>query len=110
MKMTRRCLLATLLLSLTALGQDAAMFRGNLAHTGVYKAEGVPKFSQIKWKFHTDGQVISSPAVANGIIFVGSTDGNLYAVDLESGYGSISRSETSEEAIALAIRMHFGSQ
>ena len=61
------------------------MFRGNLAHTGVYNAAGVPKFSQIKWKFHTDGQVISSPAVANGMVFVGSTDGNLYAVDLESG-------------------------
>ena len=61
------------------------MFRGNLARTGVYNAPGVPKFSQVKWKFHTDGQVISSPAVANGVAFVGSTDGNLYAVDLESG-------------------------
>jgi eukaryotic-like serine/threonine-protein kinase len=85
MKMVRHSLLATLLLTLLALGQDAAMFRGNLAHTGVYNAQGVPKFSQVKWKFHTDGQVISSPAVANGTIFVGSTDGNLYAVDLESG-------------------------
>ena len=35
-------LLAALLLSLTAFGQDAAMFRGNLAHTGVYKALGFP--------------------------------------------------------------------
>ena len=85
MKMACRSLLATLLLCLTAFGQDAAMFRGNLAHTGVYNAAGVPKFSQIKWKFHTDGQVISSPAIANGTVFVGSTDGNLYAVDLESG-------------------------
>ena len=85
MKMARRCLLAALLLSLTAFGQDAAMFRGNLAHTGVYNAAGVPKFNRIKWKFHTDGEVISSPAVADGTVFVGSTDGNLYAVDLESG-------------------------
>lgn len=77
MKMARRCLLATLLLNLTAFGQDAAMFRGNLAHTGVYNATGVPKFSQVKWKFHTDGRVMSSPAVANGMAFVGSTDGNL---------------------------------
>jgi outer membrane protein assembly factor BamB len=85
MKMVRRSLLATLLLSLAAFAQDAATFRGNLAHTGVYNATGVPKFSQVKWKFHTDGQVISSPAVANGMAFVGSTDGNLYAIDLESG-------------------------
>jgi len=61
------------------------MFRGDLAHTGVYKGQGIPKFSQVKWKFHTDGQVISSPAVADGTVFVGSTDGNLYAVDLASG-------------------------
>jgi eukaryotic-like serine/threonine-protein kinase len=87
MKMARLSLLAALFISisLTAFGRDAAMFRGDLAHTGVYNAVGVPKFSQIKWKFHTDGQVISSPAVAGGMIFVGSTDGNLYAVDLESG-------------------------
>ena len=83
MKMACRWLFLALLLSLTAFGQDAAMFRGNLAHTGVYNAAGVPKFSQIKWKFHTDGQVISSPAVANGMAYVGSTDGNLYAVDLD---------------------------
>ena len=62
MKMAPRSLLATFFISisLTAFGQDAAMFRGNLAHTGVYNAVGAPKFSQIKWKFHTDGQVISS--------------------------------------------------
>ena len=80
-----RCFLLAALLGLTALAQDAAMFRGNLAHTGVYAATGVPRFSRVKWKFHTDGQVISSPAVANGMVFFGSTDGNLYAVDLESG-------------------------
>src|ERR1700741_538925 len=85
MTMGRRLVLATLFLSLTVFCQDAAMFRGNLAHTGIYNAQGVPKFSQVKWKFHTAGAVISSPAVANGAIFIGSTDGNLYAIDLESG-------------------------
>ena len=64
MKIACRSLLSPLLLCLSSFGQDAAMFRGDLAHTGVYKAQGVPKFSQVKWKFHTDGQVISSPAVA----------------------------------------------
>ncbi len=61
------------------------MFRGNLQHTGIYDATGVPRFNQIKWTFHTSGRVISSPAVSNGMVYVGSTDGNLYAVDLESG-------------------------
>ena len=66
-------------------GQDAAMFRGNLPHSGVYNAAGAPKFNAIKWKFHTGGRVISSPAVVNGVAYVGSTDGNLYAIDAASG-------------------------
>jgi outer membrane protein assembly factor BamB len=61
------------------------MFRGNPQHTGVYRATGVPKFSKVKWKFHTNGSVFSSPAVAGGVVYVGSSDGILYAVDLESG-------------------------
>jgi outer membrane protein assembly factor BamB len=92
-KIVRYSLLTTVLFGLRALAQiagpvsapEAAMFRGNLAHTGVYKGPGVPKFNRVKWKFHTDGQVISSPAVADGTVYFGSTDGNLYAVDLESG-------------------------
>jgi outer membrane protein assembly factor BamB len=61
------------------------MFRGNPQHNGVYDTAGVSKVTQVKWKFHTAGQVISSPAVFGGAVFVGSTDGNLYAVDRESG-------------------------
>lgn len=61
------------------------MFRGNLPHTGVYSAPGVPKFNDIKWKFHTAGRVISSPAVVEGVVYVGSTDCNLYAIDAATG-------------------------
>lgn len=70
---------------LFAFGEDTVMFRGNPQHTGVYKATGVPKFTRVKWKFHTAGYVISSPAVAHGAAYVGSTDHNLYAVDIASG-------------------------
>ncbi len=61
------------------------MFRGNLQHTGTYKAGGVSKLSGVKWKFHTDGRVISSPAVVSGIVYVGSTDTNLYALEAATG-------------------------
>src|SRR5436853_5199666 len=77
--------LTVLLFCLPGLCQDAAMFRGNPMHTGVYQAVGVPKFSQVKWKFHTNGSVFSSPAVAGAVVYVGSGDGNLYAIDQESG-------------------------
>lgn len=85
----KRCFLGVLFLalcfSLSTAAQDAEMFRGDLQHTGVYGAPGVPKLSGIKWKFHTGGRVISSPAVVNGVAYVGSTDGNLYAIDAGSG-------------------------
>jgi outer membrane protein assembly factor BamB len=71
--------------ALPAFGLDDSMFRGNPEHSGVYDAIGMPKFSQVKWRFHTNGKVISSPAVAGGVVFVGSTDQNLYAVEQESG-------------------------
>jgi eukaryotic-like serine/threonine-protein kinase len=83
--MKRTLVVSALLLCQFAFAQDAAMFRGNLQHTGVYAASGVPRFNQVKWKFKTAGRVYSSPAVANGMAFVGSTDHNLYAVDLATG-------------------------
>lgn len=61
------------------------MFRGNPEHSGVYDSAGVAKFNSVKWQFHTSGQVISSPAVVGATIYAGSTDGNLYALDRESG-------------------------
>ena len=64
---------------------DSPMFRGDPAHTGVYDAAGVPKFTKIKWKFHTSGAVFSSPAVVKDTVYFGSTDHYLYAVDLNSG-------------------------
>src|SRR5580698_2915072 len=68
-----------------ALCQDAPMFRGNLAHTGVYDVPAVQTLTGVKWRFHTGGRVISSPAVAGGVAYVGSTDGHLYAVDMATG-------------------------
>lgn len=64
---------------------DTSTFRGNLQHTGVYDAVGAPKLNQIKWKFQTNGKIYSSPVVADGKVFVGSGDGNLYAVNIEHG-------------------------
>src|SRR5258708_32782546 len=61
------------------------MFRGSPEHGGVYESAAVEKFSRVKWKFHAAGLVMSSPAVSGGVVFVGSTEGNLYAVEHESG-------------------------
>src|SRR5882724_4486039 len=62
-----------------------SMFRGDPQHSGVYEAAGVPHFQRVRWKFHTDGMVISSPVVSAGVLYIGSTDGNIYAIDIKSG-------------------------
>lgn len=62
-----------------------AVFRANLQHIGVYDAKGVHEFSEVKWKFKTEGLAISFPAIADGIVYFGSADGHLYAVDISTG-------------------------
>jgi outer membrane protein assembly factor BamB len=61
-----------------------SMFRGGPAHHGVYSGGG-PTLVGLAWRAPTEGDVISSPAVANGAVYVGSGDGSLYALDLATG-------------------------
>ena len=83
----RRSLILIVLLSLplALFGEDSPGFRGNAAHPGVYDTAPLAKFTQVKWKFKTRGLVVSSPAVVNGMLFVGSADHNLYAIDIATG-------------------------
>lgn len=39
------------------------------------------------WKFKTDAEVKSSPAISEGRVFIGSSDKNVYALDLRTGSG-----------------------
>ncbi len=71
--------------TLPAWGQNAPMFRANLQHTGVYEGPGIRKLGGVQWRFKTEGKVISSPAVSDGIVYAGSTDQHLYAVDQGTG-------------------------
>jgi len=73
------------ILSLGAPGEDVSMFRGNPAHTGVYEGPGIPQLSGVRWIFSAGGEVYSSPAAADRMIFIGSTNGNLYAIRQETG-------------------------
>jgi outer membrane protein assembly factor BamB len=64
--------------------QDVPMFRGNLAHTGDFATKG-PTSLEVKWKFATGGYVISSPVVVGQAVYIGSTDGQIYALDRATG-------------------------
>src|SRR5262245_23099114 len=60
-------------------------FHGNNARTGVYQSSGPKQLKGVKWQFKTGGTIVSSPALANGVVYIGSSDGALYAVDQKSG-------------------------
>jgi outer membrane protein assembly factor BamB len=61
------------------------MFRGNLAHTGVYATQGPRQLEGVKFAFPTGGAILSSPVFAQGLVFIGSDDGRLYAVEAATG-------------------------
>jgi outer membrane protein assembly factor BamB len=78
-------ILLVLLACAAGQAQNQAMFRGGLGHTGVYPGTAPRHSPKLKWQFATAGQVISSPAVAQGLVYIGSTDHRLYAIDRETG-------------------------
>ena len=54
-------------------------------HPGVPQPGGITALHGIKWKLHTGGPVVASPTLAGNRVYVGSYDGNLYALDAASG-------------------------
>jgi len=61
------------------------VYRGSLLRNGAYETAGVRELTGLKWRFETGGPVKSSPVVADGIVYFGSDDGYVYAVDAQDG-------------------------
>ena len=65
-------------------GDSWPMFRGGQRLLG--RASGALADSLVFfWKFKTNGEVRSSPAIEDGLVYVGSSDANVYAIDLATG-------------------------
>jgi len=60
------------------------MFHHDLTHTG-YSTSIVPNTNQTLWNYTTGSWVDSSPAVAGGVVYVGSDDHNVYALNATTG-------------------------
>ena len=63
---------------------DWPIFRGDPALRGLAAAR-LPENPQLLWKFKTGDAVSSSAVIAAGRVFVGSDDGNVYALSLATG-------------------------
>ena len=56
--------------------------------TGTYRIEideSDPESTPVLWSYETGGGVYSSPAVAGGVVYVGSADSHVYALDGSTG-------------------------
>ena len=60
-------------------------FHGNNARTGVYLSPGPKQFTGVKWMFKTAGPIVTSPAIADGVVYIASLSGHMYAIDQETG-------------------------
>jgi outer membrane protein assembly factor BamB len=65
--------------------QADSMFRADPIHDGIYDDGGIHPNNIKLWSFTTGDNVFSSPAVENGIVYVGSEDHNLYARNALTG-------------------------
>ncbi len=63
---------------------DWPSFRGDAALTGVATGE-LPAALSPLWTFEAGDGIESTAAVVNGVVYVGSLDGNLYALELATG-------------------------
>ena len=74
-------------MSIAAAGSVLAQntFHGNLARTGVYAKPGPAVLTGVKWAFKAGGAIVSSPSIADGVVYIGSLDGHLYAIALADG-------------------------
>jgi outer membrane protein assembly factor BamB len=77
---------ALLFSSAHTIAQGAAQFRSDSAHTGVYASAAPKEISHVLWEFKTGGRVFSSPVVADGLVFVGSNDHFLHAIQASTGH------------------------
>ena len=83
----REMVLLALTMALVAPSVSTAsdvMFRGDAAHLGVYDSPA-PTLATVRWRFHTKARIVSSPVYGNGVVYVGSNDGRLYAVNASTG-------------------------
>ena len=74
----------TLLLVTTAAADTWNTFRGNPQLTGVATSNLAPPLTLL-WAYSTQDAIESTAAIHEGTVYVGSLDGQLYALDLHTG-------------------------
>jgi outer membrane protein assembly factor BamB len=69
----------------TVFGQQEKKGTKSAFQNRVFKGEKYMPLGDLKWAFKTNGKIFSSPIVHDGFVYIGSEDGNLYAIDEKTG-------------------------
>jgi outer membrane protein assembly factor BamB len=77
--------LITLLPSYLVFSQKKEVQISNAFSERIFEGTGYQTLGNLKWKYKTQGKIFSSPLAKNGIVYIGSGDGTLYAIDEKSG-------------------------
>jgi eukaryotic-like serine/threonine-protein kinase len=76
---------AIVLAAAAPLRAQQGTFRSDSARNGVYASGTKDALAGWEWRVQTGGDVNSSPTIVRGVVYVGSGDGLLYALDVRSG-------------------------
>ncbi len=66
-------------------GQQKKRRTASAFENRVFKGDKYKPLGDLKWAVKTSGKIFSSPIVYDGVVFIGSEDGNLYAIDEKNG-------------------------
>jgi outer membrane protein assembly factor BamB len=83
--MMKRALAIVLLGIVAARAPAQDTFHANAARTGVYPSAGPTSTPAVKWTFKAAGPIVTSPAIAGDVVYIGSLSGHLYAIDRATG-------------------------
>ncbi|MCC6943319.1 MAG: PQQ-binding-like beta-propeller repeat protein [Thermomicrobiales bacterium] len=78
---------ATPIASPEALSEGSAeltMLLANPARLGDAEATGPRELPEVAWSFETGRRIRSSPVISGGVVYIGNTDGQMYAFDATS--------------------------
>ncbi|MEP6844508.1 MAG: PQQ-binding-like beta-propeller repeat protein [Panacibacter sp.] len=71
--------------AINAFAQPDEMFRGNPAHNKNYSGADDKLFNKVSWTFKTGGAIRSTAITVNDIVYFGSSDRYLYALNKTTG-------------------------
>ena len=79
------CSLVTIIQDQNVSGTMEAFYRQSLDRTGYAPTEG-PETPEVLWTLYLNDSVTTSPTVADRKVFVGTSSGKLYALDVTTGH------------------------